>query len=438
METTNRNLRTEPVNPRDLTPHPRNPRRGVIPAIVDSIRANGWYGTIVAQASTRHVLAGNHRLQAALELELPEVPVTWIDVDDETALRILLADNRTSDLATFDSDGLAALLQDIANAGPLLGTGYNLDDLDKLLPADPDAETTDEGEAAIANADAYQATWKVEPGQLWRIPSRTHPHLTHTITCGDSTDPRTAALAAGPEPVDLVWTDPPYGVEYDALGTRDKIQNDALGDTGTRDLVAAAARAWPLKPGGAFYVCSPAGNRETAFRLALEDAGYQLRQGLVWIKHALVMGRSDYHYRHETILYGWREGAPHYFRTERTEDTILNRTQAGKLKDLDPAALRAIIKDLRRELRDTTWHEDRPTASADHPTTKPLGLITKAIRNSTRTGERLFDGFSGSGGALLAAEMTGRGAHLVELEPRFVAVTLERARNAGLHPALAE
>jgi DNA modification methylase len=146
------------------------------------------------------------------------------------------------------------------------------------------------------------------------------------------------------------------------------------------------------------------------------------------------MGRSDYHYRHETILYGWRDGAAHYFRTERTEDTILNRTQAGRIKDLDAPALRALIKDLRRELRDTTWHEDKPSASADHPTTKPLGLITKAIRNSTRTGAHLFDGFSGSGGALIAAELTARAAHLIELEPRYVAVTLERARNAGLTP----
>ena len=438
--TTNLNAETTLVPASDLQRHPRNPRRGVIPTIVESIKTNGWYGTVIAQRSTGYVLAGNHRLQAAVQLGIELIPVTWLDVDDAQATRILLADNRTSDLATFDDAALATLLREIATEGPLLGTGYTLDDLANFTPADPEDETTDTSEAELQNADRYQTTWNVQPGQTWTIPSATHPALTHTITCGDSTDPTVVNQATQGTQTDMVFTDPPYGVDYvgDKRTPRDKLLNDALGLDGTRALVAAAAAAWPLKPGAAFYLCSPAGDLETSFRNALINAGYQLRQGLVWIKHQLVLGKSDYHYRHETILYGWRDGAAHYFRTERTEDSILNQTTDARLRDLDTPALKAIIRELRRELRDTTWHEDRPGRSPDHPTTKPLGLITKALRNSTTTGNTVFDGFGGSGSTLLPAELTARQAHLIELEPRFCAVQLERARNAGLHPALQE
>ncbi len=128
----------------NLTPHPDNPRQGDIGAIATSIQHNGWYGTVVAQKSTGHVLAGNHRLQAARQLGMTEVPVYWIDVDDTTARRILLADNRTNDLATYDDDILATLLADLASTDDLLGTGYDGDDLDDLLADPPDFPSIDE------------------------------------------------------------------------------------------------------------------------------------------------------------------------------------------------------------------------------------------------------------------------------------------------------
>lgn len=117
----------------DLQPHPRNPNEGDVGAILESIKRNGWYGTLVAQRSTGYVLAGNHRLQAARLAGLDAVPVYWVDVDDAAALRILLADNRTSELAHRDPDALALLLAELAQGDGLDGTGYDLDDLDDLI-----------------------------------------------------------------------------------------------------------------------------------------------------------------------------------------------------------------------------------------------------------------------------------------------------------------
>ena len=124
---------TETVPIKNLTPHPDNPRQGDIGAIAVSIQENGWYGTIVAQQSTGVVLAGNHRLQAAKQLGMKELPVYWVDVDDTTARKILLADNRVNDLASYDSEALAEILTDLATTDDLLGTGYDGDDLDDLL-----------------------------------------------------------------------------------------------------------------------------------------------------------------------------------------------------------------------------------------------------------------------------------------------------------------
>ena len=132
MKIVNSNAESVPVS--ELNPHPKNPRQGDIGAIADSIATNGWYGTVVAQKGTNFILAGNHRWQAAQQLGMTEVPVTWVDVDDETALRILIADNRTSDLAGHDEQALASLLQELASQdNALSGTGWDADDLDNLL-----------------------------------------------------------------------------------------------------------------------------------------------------------------------------------------------------------------------------------------------------------------------------------------------------------------
>lgn len=189
----------------ELKPHPSNPRQGDVGAIIQSIEANGWYGTLVAQISTGHVLAGNHRLQAAIHCGLDRVPVHWVDVDDDTAHRILLADNRTTDLATYDEHALADLLVEMGNTGNLDGTGYDGDDLDALL-----AELERHGpDANEPPAPAPPDDPVTQPGDLILLGK-------HRLVCGDAYD-----SASMPERCDVVITDPPYGMNLDTVGTAD-------------------------------------------------------------------------------------------------------------------------------------------------------------------------------------------------------------------------
>jgi len=189
-------------------------------------------------------------------------------------------------------------------------------------------------------------------------------------------------------------------------------------------LVTDAVKAWPLKPGGVFYLCGPAGDTETAFRLALRAAGFTLRQCLVWVKHHFVMGRQDYHWRHETLLYGWADGAPHYFIHDRTRNTVFDEER--NLRELNQEQLIDIIDEYRRQDQTSVWRENRPSASLLHPTIKPIALIAKAIRNSSLPDGMVFDGFAGSGSTLIAAQETGRRAVLMELSPRYCDVIVER------------
>ena len=176
------------------------------------------------------------------------------------------------------------------------------------------------------------------------------------------------------------------------------ITGDNLGEHGTFDLVKRALQTAPLKPGGAFYICSAGGTNETLFRLALRDVELPLHQSLIWVKNHFVLSRHDYHWRHEVLLYGWKPGASHAWYGGRTQTTV--------------------------------WEIPRPQKSALHPTTKPLALVERAIRNSSQEGEIVFDGFGGSGTTLLVCEATGRQCRMVEIEPRYCEVILQRWEEA--------
>jgi DNA modification methylase len=226
----------------------------------------------------------------------------------------------------------------------------------------------------------------------------------------------------GPEvKAQMVFTDPPYGVSY--VGQKGmKIINDNLSasDLGRLLLGAFGVMKQTLIPGGVFYVCSPSGRLETTFRVALEDAGLELRQQLVWVKDSLVLGRWDYQSQHETMLYGWQlEGeAPAPLHFEPDHDTMLYgwKDGAGHL-----------FEGGRKQT--TTWLIPKPRASALHPTTKPIALVRRAIVNSSAPGEergRILDLFGGSGSTMVACEVSHRSASLVELDPVYADVQVQR------------
>lgn len=365
--------------------HPRNPRVGDVIAIAASLARFGQQKPIVVQASTGYVVAGNHLVRAAQSLGWTEIAANVVEMDDATATGFMLVDNRTSDLGGYDDELLAAILAEAAAADNLAGTGYDADDVAGLIAAAGLTETRDlDACPALPPPSALY----VRAGDHWALDA-------HRLVVGDATDPDAVRRLTDGEPVDLVWTDPPYGVGYVGK-TRSglRIANDNLGAGGTRRLVAAALQLAPLRPGGAFYLAAPAGPLHLAFLLALGDAGLTVRQTLVWVKDQFVLGHADYHARHEPILYGWRPGAAHHFVSDRTQDTV--------------------------------WEIPRPARSAEHPTMKPVALVERAIRNSSRPGETVYDPFAGSGTTLIAAELASRRCRAIEIDPRYAQVIIVR------------
>jgi site-specific DNA-methyltransferase (adenine-specific) len=369
----------------ELCPYPGNPRRGNLEVIMDSLTTNGLFRPIVANRRTNEVLAGNHTLEAAKALGWQEIAVSWVDVDAETAARIVLVDNRSNDLATYDDEALAALLQELPE---LTGAGYDRDDLDALL-AELGKEERGEDEPP-----PLPASPTTRSGEFFELGP-------HRLLCGDAREASAHRTLLGEERPDLLWTDPPYGVEY-AGKTKQKlrIQNDGAAEL--TDLLAAAFAQIDavLSPGAPLYIAHPGGKRSLAFLEAFLAAGWSLRQTLVWVKDAIVLGHLDFHYRHEQLLYGFKPG-----------EGRLGRGGAGWYGD---------------DAQASVLEFDRPKASRDHPTMKPPELIERCLRNSSKPGALVLDPFAGSGSTLVACEQSGRAARLLELDPRYCDVIIAR------------
>lgn len=375
--------RPELVSVSSLSCHPDNPRVGDVSVIVESIKSNGWYGTVIAQRATGFVLAGNHRLKAAREYGLDSVPVIWLDIDDDRALRILLADNRTSDLASYDDTVLARLLEDLnASSEGLIGTGFDDSFLAELLGG------LSFGNEGLTDPDSIPEVGEdpiTEMGNLWILGK-------HRLLCGDSTNPGDIDKLMDGLTADAVATDPPYGINYVGGGGL-TIENDDR--KGLIELLRAALSNAnnATKDGGVWYVAAPPGPPLADFASVLGELGIW-RQTIAWVKDSLVLGNSDYHYRHEAILYGWKPGGAHQKPPDRKQTTV--------------------------------WEFDRPKASKVHPTMKPVSLYEKMLTNSTNPGDIVLEPFCGSGTTVIAAEKTGRRCFGIELSEKYCDVIVKR------------
>lgn len=402
----------------DLALLPGNPRQGDIGAVSESMRVNGVYQPIIVNRGTLtgrpfEVIAGNHRAQAAQQLGHDTIPAVILDVDDEAATRIALADNRTSDLATYDTEALAMMLQNLPD---LVGTGYDGDDLDDLLGQL-------DGEAPTSLTDPDDAPRRPEKpisseGDLWELGP-------HRLAVGSGTDPAVVALATGGAAAAAYITDPPYGVAYTG-GTKDAltIQNDDMEDAEFQafleDLFTAAADQ--IEAGSGTYVFY-ASSRAVPFINALNQSGLLFKQNLVWVKNSLVLGRQDYQWQHEPILYGWKAGAAHRWYGEFDKTTLV-QDDAPDVDKMKKADLAALVKDLLDG--SDVLRFDKPARNGEHPTMKPVDLLSRLITNSTRKGQAILDTCAGSGSIMIAAHHTGRVAHMVELDPRYADVICRR------------
>jgi len=414
------NDRSELVPLSGLTPHPANPNRGHAEDIAQSIRINGWWGTITAQHSTRRILAGEHRWRGAQLAGLTHVPVFWVDVDDDAALAILLADNAYAAKATRDAASLRRLLDQLAAGRGLDGTGYTPADHEALIK-ELDGPVNRELLTHEDDVPEIQPNPVTRPGDLWVLGP-------HRVQCGSSTDAKDLARLVGTGKADLVVTDPPYNVNYEGK-TKDhlKIANDAMTPEGFRLFLDAfyAATAAVTREGGCIYVAY-AEREGPSFRLAFDENGWRYAQTLVWVKNAGVLGRQDYNWRHEPFLYGWKAGTGHYFNGDFTQTTVIEDRRP--LSEYSKAELVALLQ----EIWDTSTvlHEDKPTRNALHPTMKPVFLFQRLNEASSKPGDTVLDPFGGSGTTLIAAHKVGRRACLNELDPRYVDVIVRRAQDA--------
>lgn len=387
MPVTHVNTRTIPID--DLHPHPDNPNRGDVEAIAASLDEFGQYRAVVALPDGT-ILAGHHVVEAIRHRGGTEVRVDTIDTDPQTAKRIMLADNRIAELGDgLDPDQLLAVLESLD--GDLVGTGYDDEFYEALQatlnPPDPVGDPDDA-------PPVPKVATRTKKGQAWRLGP-------HRLLVGDSTDTERVAAWLGDDRADCVWTDPPYGVEYvgktaDAL----TISNDGASDL--PELLAGAYRTIVevARPGAPVYIAH-ADTERIVFESTARDAGLIIRQNLVWVKSTIVMGRSDYHYRHEPILYGFTPDG----------EGRLGRGGDRWYGDNSQA---------------TTFFYDKPAANKSHPTMKPVDLIVHMLGNSCRPGGLVFDPFGGSGSTMAAAHVTGRRAALIELDPVYAEVIIER------------
>jgi ParB-like chromosome segregation protein Spo0J len=332
-------------------------------SIAGSLKTFGQVEPLVVQKSTGKVIGGNGRLEVMKRDGLSECHIVEVDVDDTQATALGIALNRTSELAAWDDDTLAKLLESLPS-DLLEATGFTDTDLQELLDTLAPA-TVEEDDVPEPLPEAVS-----RPGDQWLLGE-------HRLLCGDSTKREDVERVMAGEETDLVVTDPPYGLAYQADLTVEQARalhrrtdgldlvNDDLDREGTLTLVrgSLALAREHMRSGAAFYVCSPSGDMSDVIRAALADAGLSYRQVVIWAKDVFVMGRQDYHWRHEDILYGWKEGAGHYFVDDRTQDTV--------------------------------WEIPRPKRSEEHPTMKPVALIAKAIGNSS-CGTRTRTGRSGA------------------------------------------
>lgn len=375
-----------------LVPYARNARThsdAQVAQIAASIAEFGFTNPILA-GGDGVIVAGHGRLAAAQKLGIASVPVVVLDHLTPTQRRALvIADNRIAENAGWDDAMLQvelAALQD--DDFDLTLTGFDADALADLLAGD---ETKTEGQTDDDAAPEVPETPVSRPGDVWLLGQ-------HRVLCGDATDAGSYAALLGVERADMVFTDPPYNVNY-ANSAKDKMRgknrailNDNLGEGFYDFLVAALTPTLAHCPGG-IYVAMSSSELDT-LQSAFRAAGGHWSTFIIWAKNTFTLGRADYQRQYEPILYGWPEGGERHWCGDRNQGDV--------------------------------WQIKKPVKNDLHPTMKPVELVERAIRNSSRPGDVVLDPFGGSGSTLIAAEKSNRQARLIELDPKYVDVIVRR------------
>jgi site-specific DNA-methyltransferase (adenine-specific) len=356
-----------------------------IAQIASSIKEFGWTNPILVDGENG-IIAGHGRLMAARKLGYKEVPTIELkDLTETQRKAYIIADNRLALNAGWDNEMLTIELNDLLADGFALDIlGFDSKELNALL--EPEVVEGLTNEDAVPDIPDEP---KTKMGDIYQLGN-------HRLMCGDSTSVDAVTKLTSGGGVDMLLTDPPYNVAYEGK-TKDalKIKNDNMENDQFRQFLrdAFVTADLVMKAGAVFYIWH-ADSEGFNFRGACTDAGWKVRQCLIWKKSSMVMGRQDYHWKHEPCLYGWKDGAGHLWAADRKQTTILEF--------------------------------DKPSRSGEHPTMKPVALFEYQMLNNTKGGDIVLDLFGGSGTTLLAAEKHGRHARLMELDPKYCDVIVKR------------
>lgn len=375
-----------------LVPYARNARTHTdsqVAQIAASIAEFGFTNPILA-GSDGVIVAGHGRLAAAQKLGIEMVPVVVLDHLTPTQRRALvIADNRIAENAGWDEAMLQVELIALQDDDfDLSLTGFDADALADLLAG---GETTNDGQTDEDAAPEVSEIPVSRPGDVWVCGE-------HRVLCGDATNADAYTTVLGDESAGMVFTDPPYNVNY-ANSAKDKMRgknrailNDNLGD-GFYDFLLAALTPALAHCRGGIYVAMSSSELDT-LQSAFRAAGGHWSTFVIWAKNTFTLGRADYQRQYEPILYGWPDGGERHWCGDRDQGDV--------------------------------WQIKKPQKNDLHPTMKPVELVERAIRNSSRPGDVVLDPFGGSGSTLIAAEKSGRRARLIELDPKYVDVIVRR------------
>lgn len=428
---------TDLVDIASVIPNPRNPNHHSdkqVALLAKVIKVQGWRAPITVSNRSGFIVRGHGRLMAAQLLGLDTVPIDRQDYESEAAeYADLIADNRIAELSDIDNTLLGELLADTGDFAEF--TGYSDDDITSLLNqvmADEVHEDDFDAEEAIKSIKEPMTKF----GDVWMLGE-------HMLLCGDSTKTESLNCLLGGDVVDMVFTDPPYNVAYEG-GTKEAltIQNDNMSDAEfdifLDDVFALVNKA--LKPGGAFYICH-SDSCGGQFRRAIRDNDLLIKQCLIWVKNTFVMGRQDYQWKHEPILYGWKPGASHKFYGGRKQSTVIDDNFPLEIeKDGNDYILHfsnetdhIVVRVPGYEIEvnngtecDSIWRFNKPLRNGEHPTMKPIALCAQGIKNSSKPGELVFEPFGGSGSTLIACEQTKRRCRCIELDTKYCDVIVKR------------
>ena len=388
---------------------------GTVKRVLINLRTSPEWGD---RANIETLVDGHARAVLFSKNDMDTIPADYVDLTPREEAIILTSLDPITGMATSDREKLATLLRDrVETDNENLKALYDSMTTKERLDEFYNSGTVEEDEPRLDEADRILEEWKVESGQIWEIPSSAVTDGVHRILCGDSTDPNNLKRLMGEDRARLIWTDPPYGTK--TVGTAEEddphhsttrnirpITNDDLSSEDLCRLIHIAIKNCDAVtlPGAGVYMASPSGNMLPALIDSFTDSGFDFHWLLVWYKDSIVLSRADYHMRHENILYGWKPGGKHYFTSDRTQSSV--------------------------------FEYPRPKISELHPTMKPVGLVAHQIKNSARESEIVLDPFCGSGTTMAACERTRRLCRAMEIEPIYVAVTLQRMFDLGLRPKL--